>query len=1024
MNSFVAFFIERKITSLMLFLSVILSGLLALWNTPTSLMPPTEKKGLTISISYPGQSPFRIERIITKPVEQGICEVGGIDSLVSMSQEGESKIYVTFKDDVDMKYKIVEIREKIDPIRAMFPRDVHEPSIYGYNSDDKPVMIITVTSSEIPIDELREIAEKRLKKIFERIEGVSEVAIGGGIKREIGVFCHDDRLVSHGINFRKINSALHDNNISLPLGTCGIEKEYTIYLDEKYRTIDDIKSTPILTTKVGSVVSLDQIADVRDYAGTREDISRIDGIENVSLFIQKVGTANIINVCRDIRKEIDTLKNNKIKTVITYDQSEYIENSLSDLIESCIIGMILSSVVLFIFFKSFKNAFPVMLAIPFSLLSVFIYMYLNNITINIISLSGLAIATGMVVDNGIVILANIRYRIEEKKQKPTIRLFIESTAEMSKAIFASTLASICIFIPILLFSDNTRSMYSDMAGTIIVALASSFILAVTLIPSMSSYLYQVTYRGTARFKGIKKIVSLCFETIRLFKIYRILYSNYQKVLTIIEKRPSYRTVMLWAFSNQKKIYITLIILLALSVAGGILMRKEYIEPFEKSEVYASIDVPSGTNLEETSRLVKDVEQSLKQDASVKSISAKIEKWHADLIIRLKKNHTGASAVQSLKKRVSHNQVSGVFVFFEEDRSNESSNELDIEITGPDIQQIRTLARKLSSLLAGMAEVDDVVLRFKEGRPEFAINIQQHKAALNNLSSGEIGDYVRSAIFGPVATKFIDMGEVDIRARLSSGGNDFFESISYMPIITNDKKTLPLGEIADFEETVGITTIWRKDKVRMESITVKLKTGDLENFSIKAKKEIDAIHIPQDYHVDFGESLKKMTDSRKEMYSGILIAILLVFMVVAGIFESFILPLIIIIAIPLAAIGVFLTLIVFGKSLNLSIYMGLIILVGIVVNNAIVLIDTIEKNKTKGTINDEDIIESAKSRIHPIMMTTLTTSLGLLPLLFGGSEGSIWRGFSMTVISGLAFSSVLVLVLIPTVYRDIFNRRSQ
>lgn len=914
-----------------------------------------------------------------------------------------------------MKYKTLQVREKIDPIRSYFPRDVEEPEIYGYSADDKPIMIISMKSTILSINQLREIGEKRLKKYFERVEGVSEVIIGGGARREIEVKINEGRLLSHKIGFNQIAESISRNNINIPSGLIGNDTKYSVLIDGKFNSVDEIKSLAMLSTKNGSIISLDDLATVSDYAGKRENISKINETENVSFYIQKTGTANILSVAENIKSLIKNINNDNYQLEITYDQSEYIKNSIKNLSISSIIGAVIAGLVLFLFLKSFRNTFPILTAIPFSIISVFIYMYFKDITINIFSLSGLAIAAGMVVDSGIVILENINIKAAAPFSSQE-EMIAEASAEMGKSIAASTLTSICIFIPVAMFGSSTRNIYSDMAGAVIVALSSSLFIALTIIPSVTDKLFSMQIKKR-RISFLTISLSWIPDSARnLFHEIRI------RSTAIKNKLPQYEEIMKKFFQHNKKIYSLVFLLLALLLFASTFLRNEYMEPMGRNEIYASVELPAGTSLAETESRVNNVVSLLQKPHFVKSISSKVEKWHADLIIKIKKHTDKEDAIHSLKNLTINNRIYKTDIFFQEDRSHESSKEIDVNITGPEIKTIRNIARDFSMHLRKAGIRDDIIYRFKDGRPVYEISINQGKANLTGLTAGEIGDHVRRALYGPVASKFLDMGEVDIRCRLDKKQVDVIYSLPFFSVITDKGKTIPLGEIADFKEKNGLISIWRKDKSRMETVSIRLLKMDIEGFVVKARDIITKLKIPDDYHISFGESLQRIQDSRKEMILGVILAIMLVYMVIAGIFESFILPIIILSSIPFACIGSLLILIIFGKSLNVSVFMGMIILIGIVVNNAIVLIDTIDRKVKNVDYSIDYVIQATKSRIRPVMMTTLTTVLGLFPLIFTGNEGKIWQSFAVTVISGLSVSSILVLVMTPLLYHSFYKNQ--
>lgn len=1034
MRSFIDFFIRKRITTIMAFCAVIIFGCISLVRIPSALMPPTEKKGVTISVRYPGQSPWRIERLIVIPIEEAISMVGGIESIVAACKEGEAKLYVTFAEGVDMKYKTVQLREKIDPVRAGFPRDVDEPEIYGSSGDDRPVMIITLRSASMSINALRELAEKRYKKLFERVEGVSEVAVGGGVKREIEIAVLENRLVSHGISFDRVMKAIQMNNFTIPAGTVGSRSEHSLLIDGKYKSLDDIRNTPILATKAGSPVLIGDIAVVNDYAGRREELSRINGTENVSIYIMKVGTANAIQVSEQVRSVVGGLTDGRLTVDITYDQAEFIKRAIHNLTESCIIGIVLASIVLFAFFRSAREALPVMLAIPFSILPVFIYLYFRGMSLNVISLSGLALAAGMVVDSGIVVLDAINKRrsaaIVTKGTRgrpgapePIVDTCREATAIVARPIFASTVTSVCIFVPLSLFGGKNMGLYRDMAGSVIVALVSSFFIALTLIPLAASYCIGYDSKRLSRIGLLRSAGTIARRFKKLSRVARALRAGHAVAGAVKQRTkslPPYGVTIHRLFNNRKILTIAIVLFLAVLVFLSSFLKEEFLEPLESNEIYATVELPSGTSLDETARITESVEKTVRGERAIRELSSKVEKGHADLIMKLDDGTNKLKIIDALKKRLAG--TTEAFVFFQEERSSESSRELDLEITGPDVAKIREIARDLSQRLSTVGGIDDVVLRFKEGRPAIEVIIDSKKAMETGLSSGTIGDFVRSSLFGPVSSKFVDVAEVDMRCRMLVDEAALIDRLPQLKVISGNGKAIPLGEVASFKRTEAISTVSRKDRQRMETITVKLGPHDIRTFVKKADRIIAGIQMPAEYHVNYGDSLKNLFASKKEMLLAIVLAVILVYMVVASIFESFLVPLIVLAAIPLSLIGVLFAMIAFGRSFNISVYMGMIILVGIVVNNAIVLIDAMEKKRLAGERHDlNGVISIARLRIRPIAMTTLATSLGLLPLLFGGSGGSLWRGFALTVIAGISVSGILVLYIIPVAYHVVINR---
>ncbi len=1033
MREIVRFFITRKITTLMLFAAVLVFGCLSLARIPTALLPAAAKNRVTIAVRYPGQSPQRIERIIVMPIEEAVSAVGGITSMVAACKEGEARIHLAFAEGADMKYTTVQLRERIDPVRANFPRDADEPEIYGASADERPVLIVTLRSDTLAIDALREIAEKRYKKLFERIEGVSEVAVGGGVKREIEIAVREDRLVSHGIGFDRVMRAVQLNNVAVPAGTIGERREHALVIDGKFRTLDELRATPILATAAGSPVLLGDIASVRDYAGRREEFSRRNGAENVSLYLMQTGAANCLELSRAVRDALRAATDPRIQIDIAYDQAEFIGRAIRNLAASCVAGIALASLVLFVFFRSAREALPVMLAIPFSLLPVFSYLYFSGMTLNVLSLTGLALAAGMAVDSGIVVLDAINKRSQEARGAARNGLLspdamnticLDATADVAGPIFASTVTSVCVFVPMALFGGPALGLFRDMAGAVIVALCSSFFSALTLIPLAAALAHRFDVAliiNTLPFGALRRLARRVGTARPFAAVHAIALRIVARTNACRTALPQYEDLMERLLRNRVRAALSVAMILAALLFLSSFLREEHLDPLESNELSATVELAAGTSLEETARVVGNIERTIRAERAVRELSTKIEKGRADLIATLRDGTDKRRTTRDLKRRLAG--TTDAFVFFQEERAGESAHELDFEIIGADVEQIREIARDLAARLSALGGSEDVVLRFKEGRPAVEIVVDSGKAMESGLSAGVIGDFVRSSFHGPVASKFVDAHEVDIRCRLQADEARVIERLPALPIITAKGAAVPLGELASFRNASAITTIWRKDRARMETLTVTLGDTDLERFVKRADAVIAAMPLPAGYRIDYGDSLANLRRSKKELLGALALAVLLVYAVVAALFESTLLPLAVLAAIPLSLIGVLAALVAGGRSLNSSVYMGMIILVGIAVNTAIVLIDALEKERrASGHIDFPAIVSVARRRIRPVAMTTLAATLGLLPLLFGGSGSSLWRSFALAVIAGLAASGVMVVYAVPIAYHAVRGGR--
>jgi len=971
---------KRPILLIMVIVLFVSAGLASLHYLPMSLMPRIQKHGLSIIVKYPGQSPWRIERVITIPIEEAIAPIGGIKDITSVSKEGESRIHVTFNNDAQMKYRILEVREKIDPIRAKFPRDVNEPEVHSFNDDDKPVVIINVKSNVMDSDQLYQLIDKKFKKMFQSIDGVGEVIIVGGRKRDITVKALEGKLVSRTLYLQSIGEVISDNNITVPLGSIKDGKKYSFSINGKFKNIIEISNLPLKRSKEGTIIYIKDVASVKDYDGKKENYSRRNGKDSISIYIKKSGSANIVSLCNEINKTSQKLTTKKYSFNVTYDQSKYITDAISNLLISCLFGIIIAIAVLFLFFKNWQSSLPIIISIPLSLLAVFIYMYLKKMTINVISLSGLAIAVGLVVDNAIVVQETIISSFEKGHDS------IEKIASIGRALLASTLTTVCIFVPIYIFSTDVSKIFSDMAGAVIVSLIASLVCALFIVPSIGLRFIKNHDEDKQRnnFNFLKKINTY------------LTYDFYKKICEYVNE-------------SKKLIFASMILIFILTISLSFMLKRTYIPPVKKSEIYGSLDFKPGTGLKESLRATRKLEKMIQKSKLVNSVTTKIEPGKTDFIFKVDENKNLNYVSQDLKNLCQPHLNSGVSFIMQQERSGESTKKLKIEISGKDIYEIRDTAKKLASLIQKKIDVSEIIYHFRDGRPELRIQIDRNKATDGGYSIREIGSHVRNVLYGPVATKYITKNEVDVRTSLHFAQNPTIENIKNLIITNKDGKKRQLRSLASFSETNGISTIWRKNKERMETMSIKTTDGDIVTLSKKIKKIIPLLNLSPDIIIRFGDSLKKVTEANKELIISLFLAIALVYMVTASLFESLKLPFLVILTIPVGAIGALLSLVIFNEPISVPSLMGLVVLVGIVVNNSILLIDTFNKNTVE---NIEDIFRLAFTRARSISITTLTTVLGMVPLLF---SGAMWFGFALTVISGLLVSAIFVLLLLPIIY---------
>lgn len=1021
------YFLENRITAYMIFSGLFIFGLIALSKLSVSLMPQAAYPGISVIIEYPGVAPEKIETVITKPVEKIVKTVSGIERINSVSEEGRSRININFQMDRDMKIAALKVREKIGLIGPYLPREVQEPLVFRYDPSDRPVLIATIEREGASQVETREVVERRIKPRLQRIEGISEISIAGGLKREIHINIDRGRFEACNLSFRNISPIIQSSNTSIPGGLlpCG-NREYAVYTTGRYKSISEIADTAIMQTPHRSPIRVSDIAEVISSHRDREDIARLDGRERVTLYIQKAGDANTLDVCSEAVK---LLKENRgYKTRIVYNQGTYITAAVDNAVSSCAWGIIIVVTVLYLFLRRFSTVLTIALSIPLSIVIVFLFMYLLKLDLDVMCLSGLALGAGMIVDNSIVITESIHRN--ESKNRSTI---LSSVSEVRNAIVSSTATTIAVFFPIVFGNIMTRRMYGGLAFTVSSALVISLAVAVILIPSILSVIEERRVPDRAWYMGIP-------TDCKIHKRIRPYVTDLLRRVDRIEKPvlERYASIYDYALKNRKRFFALTLVLFLISLLIFTRIRSEFVDPLSSGEFYVYLEFPTGTSLPHTDEAVSLAEKVIQSMNVTEKIATRVEKWRGTLSIKLKKSVSAGSEQRAIKERIKKD-IKGIlkgyggFVFLTE-ADEVSARELSIIFIGDENGVLKKIARRAARGIGTLPGIEDCVLRFREGRPEYILSVDREKSEASFVSARSITDFFRNAVFGPVVTKFIDRDrEVDVRMRYLKHQRDSIDEIINYAVKNEAGDLIPAQEIVDLKEQIGPTKIWRQNGRRCVTVTAMIGRLSYDEAEKKIRSVLSEIEFPPEYTYEFDENLKEMQENKRSMTISIIFAIIFVYMILASLFESLKVPLIIMTTVPLALIGVMTALMITSSHLTISVYIGLIVLAGIVVNNGIILVNAINRGFRENKFNAATIEEFIKSvcftRLRPVLITTITTTLGLLPLLIKGGEGSnLWRPLSLTVISGLLFSTLLTLVIVPllsyTIYKSYFTRRKR
>ena len=994
------FSISRRITTAMLVLLVVLIGIISFTRLKVDLYPDVTFPGAAIVTSYSGVGPEEIENLVTKPIESSVSRVTGVKSVSSTSDTGQSTIVVEFEWGTDMDFAVLDLRQQIDLISGFLPDEADDTLIFKFDPAQFPILSFGVTGEQ-NLAELKTEVEDNIAPRLERLPGVAQVSLEGGLTREILISLEGDKLYNYGIDFSTVNGILAQENVNVSAGDIQRgDRNLLIRTMGKFESLDDIRDINIPTGS-GSTVKISDLGIVRDTYAERSTISRVNGDSSIGLSIQKQTDANTVQTANVVKAEIEKIKNeyDDLNIITAMDQSDFIEKAIESVQRNAVIGGLLAVLILFIFLRNIRSTIVIATAIPVSIIATFMLMFFADLNINIISLGGLALGVGMLVDNAIVVLENIyRYRslgvgkIEAAK---------EGSAEVGMAITASTMTTIVVFLPVFFVEGIAARLFKELALTVSFSLFASLAVALTLIPMLASTFLKVSQKDLDR------------ESRQGF-----ITRNYKRMLG-------------FSLNHRWIIVLILVLLLAGSIALVPSIGTEFLPASDQGMFTISYDLPASTILAESDNVAQYAEDVLSTIPEVKTVFSSV--GSADMMGTTTSSDTGNITVlmKDLSERSrSTNQV------MEEVRQRLSlpdvnfqvstqtgfgpggGKPINIKLKGNDLavlEEYTTRAREEMANIEGLRDISD---SFEEGRPELRIQFNRSLASQFGLNARQVANTVRTAVSGSVTTRYeVGGDEYDIRVQLQESDLNSVSQLSNLNIIAPGGVQVPLKRFSDLKVETGPNQILRIDQERYAEINSDLFNIDLgtavERIQSRLSENVD---LPEGYEFSYEGQFQDQQSSFRNLAFAFLLAVVLVYMVMASQFESLIHPLIIMFTVPLAVIGVILGIFITDSTLSVASLIGLITLAGIVVNNAIVMVDYINHLRREKKEKNTAILEAAAVRLRPIMMTALTTILGLIPLALGrGDGGELAQPIAVVVISGLTFATFLTLFIIPIFY---------
>ncbi|NVJ60491.1 MAG: efflux RND transporter permease subunit [Gammaproteobacteria bacterium] len=1083
---------RRPVTVSMFTIALLVFGMVLLGRLGLTLLPDLSYPTLTVRTDYTGAAPAEIENLITKPIEESLGVVKNLRQIRSVSKAGQSDVLLEFNWGTDMGLAGLDVREKLDIVQL--PLDVKRPSLLRFNPSLAPIVRLSVTpvkenqnreiqnsdirNSEVQnladsestnmedsfsrlddskLVELRRLAEEEVKRRLESIEGVAAVKVSGGLEDEVQVLVDQEKLSQINLSIEQVASRLKAENVNLSGGRLEEgAQQYLVRTINQYQSIDEIANS-IITTIDNKPIYLKDIATVQQKYKEREAITRLDGIEAVEIAVYKEGDANTVAVAKRLTNRIERIAKslgNEVELKEIYNQASFIEQAIDEVLLNAFVGGLLAMLVLYLFLGNFKSTIIISLAIPISVIISFNLMYGFGITMNIMSLGGLALAVGLLVDNAIVVLENIAKKKEEGFSE--LDAARQGAKEVSGAILAATLTTIAVFLPLVFVQGIAGQLFSDQALTVTFALLVSLIMALTFIPMVSASgakksdsesVYYPDRSGESKLKTVLLFpFRTLFQTFPLFLITstRIIsgavgkFMHHAMKLLVIPFNIFYRALsdaysrlLPWALKNQ---VMVLLIALASFVSSIWLVNRigiELIPSLSQGELVVEIKAPSGTPLDKTDEIVLLAQKLANQVPNIartysvagtgNRLDSSPEKGgenRGELNVVLSSpvdEEKEAQVIRDLRSALS--EIPEVEIKIEKPALFTFKTPLEVEVQGFNLEKLKQQNDRIVTLMLQDDRFSDIKSTIQQGHPEVQIRFDHEKAAYLGLNVPDVANRVVTQLRGDVATKYAFRDrKIDVLVRVQEDDRSSVADIGKLIVNPESSRPITLNAIADIDVNIGPSEINRISQERVAIISANLAYGDLGEGAQRLQAILEQLPDIKGIEVSIGGQNEEMEMSFNSLKLALALAIFLVYLVMASQFESLLHPFVILFSVPLALVGAVYALYVTNSTISVVVFIGLIMLAGIVVNNAIVLIDKINQIRQEGIDKLSAVIEAGKARLRPIIMTTLTTTLGMLPLALGIGEGAEIRApMAITVIGGLLVSTALTLIVIPVLY---------
>ncbi|MEE0927258.1 MAG: efflux RND transporter permease subunit [Bacteroidales bacterium] len=1012
--------VKKPITTSLIFIAIIVLGLFSLSKLSIDQMPEIEMNTAIVLVTYPGASAEDVENNVVKPLESALSTVSDLKKLTSTSKENTAIVSVEFNWGIDLDDAVNDMRDKIEMIKSFLPDGCSNPMILKLSTDMMPITIISATADESTAA-LYKILDDGVANPLNRINGVGSVSISGAPKREIVINCDPTKLEAYNLTVEQIGSMVAYENVSTPGGSIDIGSQtYSLRMEGELKESQELNNI-VVANYGGRTIFLKDVATVRDSVQEKAQESFVNGRKGATIVVQKQTGANSVDVMKKIRAELPKIQKNLPKDIQLQEvmnTTDNIENSIASLVETFVLACLFVVIVVLFFLGEWRATIIIMVTIPVALIASFIYLFITGNTINIISLSSISIALGMVVDDAIVVLENVTTHIE-RGSKPR-EAAIYGTNEVGVAVIATTLTLLAVFFPFTMMGGMAGIMFKQLGWMICIIMIVSTVSALSLTPMMCSLLLK-------REKDKKHN-----------KVFNTIYLPIKRGLDKLDD--VYERLLTWSVKHK---VVTICIAIAIFVGSLLLastLGSEFIPASDNGQITGNLELPAGANVERTKEIAKRLENKIKKDfPEVKTFTYTVGVPGDDDDNSFAMMNASGSNYMSFRVRLKdlEDRKKDMFQIADELRQEiatytevkkysvsagggggmTSGSTINVEIFGYDFKTTEGLAYTLKEKMEKMEGLKDVIVDREDYRPQFQIDFDREKLALNGLNVATASTYVRNRMNGMTASVFREDGEeYSIKVRNNIEHRQSIEDIENILIYNNQGKAVRLSEVAQVVEREAPPSIKRQDRERVIKVTATLYGTTLDVAAENIQAELDKLDIPTEIGTKIGGSIEDQQESFSDMGVLLVLILMLVYIVMAAQFESLRYPFIIMFSIPFAFVGLILSLFLTGISINLMSLIGGVMLVGIVVKNGIVLVDYINLNRERGMGISQAVILGGKSRLRPVLMTSLTTILGMVPMSLGIGEGSeLWQPMGVAIVGGLTVSTLVTLVIIPVVY---------